>query len=86
MESCIKKSRFSEKFQFKELKCADGGHSINRDFTVLTCYKASGRKQFLAVQVHLTCFKLFNFNCMSICELRILCPKKLLLWAGIMNE
>ena len=29
-----KKSRFSVKFQFKESKCSDGGHSLNRDFTV----------------------------------------------------
>ena len=31
MEFLIKKSRF------KESKCADGGHSLNRDFTVLPC-------------------------------------------------
>ena len=34
MEFHIKKSRFSEKSRFKESKCADGGHSLNRDFTV----------------------------------------------------
>ena len=35
MEFLIKKSRFSVKSRFKESKCADGGHSLNRDFTVL---------------------------------------------------
>ena len=34
MKFHIKKSRFSEKSRFKESKCADGGHSLNRDFTV----------------------------------------------------
>ena len=34
MEFLIKKSRFSVKSWFKESKCADGGHSLNRDFTV----------------------------------------------------
>ena len=35
MEIHIKKSRFSEKSQFMESKCADGGHSLNRDFTAV---------------------------------------------------
>ena len=35
MEFLIKKSRFSVKSRFKESKCADVGHSLNRDFTVL---------------------------------------------------
>ena len=35
IEFLIKKSQFSEKSRFKESKCADGGHSLNRDFTVL---------------------------------------------------
>ena len=30
----IKKSQFSVKSRFKESKCADWGHSLNRDFTV----------------------------------------------------
>ena len=30
----IKMSRFSEKSRFKESKWADGGHSLNRYFTV----------------------------------------------------
>ena len=30
----IKKSRFSVKSRFKETKCADRGHWLNRDFTV----------------------------------------------------
>ena len=34
MKFLIKKSRFSEKSRFKECKWADGGHSLNRDFTV----------------------------------------------------
>ena len=34
MEFHIKKSRFRVKSRFKESKCADGGHSLNRDFTV----------------------------------------------------
>ena len=34
MEFHVKKSRFSVKSQFKESKCADRGHSLNRDFTV----------------------------------------------------
>ena len=34
MEFHIKKSRFSVKSKFKEWKGADGGHSLNRDFTV----------------------------------------------------
>ena len=32
----IKKSRFNVKSRFKESKCADEGHSLNWDFTVLT--------------------------------------------------
>ena len=35
MEFHIKKSRFRLNSQFKESKCADRGHSLNRDFTVL---------------------------------------------------
>ena len=35
MEFLIKKSQFSVKSRFKESKCADGGHSLNRDFTVI---------------------------------------------------
>ena len=31
----IKKSRFSVKSQFKEPKCVDWGHLLNRDFTVV---------------------------------------------------
>ena len=31
----IKKSRFSVKSRFKEPTCADRGHSLNRDFTVM---------------------------------------------------
>ena len=34
MEFHSKKSRLSIKPRFKESKCADGGHSLNRDFTV----------------------------------------------------
>ena len=34
MKFYIKKSQFSVKSQFKEPKCADKGHSLNRDFTV----------------------------------------------------
>ena len=34
MEFHMKKSRFSVKSRFKESKCADGGHLLNRDFTV----------------------------------------------------
>ena len=34
MEFHTKKSRFSVKSQFKEPKCAERGHSLNRDFTV----------------------------------------------------
>ena len=36
MKILIKKSRFSIKSQFKEWKGTDGGHSLNRDFTVLS--------------------------------------------------
>ena len=35
MKFLIKKSRCSLKSQFKEWKGADGGHSLNRDFTIL---------------------------------------------------
>ena len=35
IEFLIKKSRFSVKSRFKEWKGADGGHSLNRDFTVM---------------------------------------------------
>ena len=35
MEFHIKKSRFKVKSRFKESKCADVGHSLNQDFTVL---------------------------------------------------
>ena len=38
MKFYIKKSRFSVKSRFKELKGADGGHSLNRDFTVIVCW------------------------------------------------
>ena len=34
MKFLLKKSGFSIKFQLKEWKGADGGHSLNRDFTV----------------------------------------------------
>ena len=34
IEFHIKKSRFRVKSRFKESKCADKGHSLNRDFTV----------------------------------------------------
>ena len=34
MECHIKKSRFSVKPRCKESKWVDGGHSLNRDFTV----------------------------------------------------
>ena len=34
MEFHVKKSRCSVKYQFKESKCANGGQSLNRDFTV----------------------------------------------------
>ena len=34
IEFFIKKSRFRVKSRFKESKYADGGHSLNRDFTV----------------------------------------------------
>ena len=37
IEFLIKKSRFSVKSQFKESMCADGGHSLNGDFTVHSC-------------------------------------------------
>ena len=35
IEFLIKKSRFSVKSRFKVSKCADRGHSLNRDFTVM---------------------------------------------------
>ena len=35
MEFNTKKSRFSVKSRFKEPNCADRGHSLNRDFTVV---------------------------------------------------
>ena len=35
MEFDIKMSRFSVKSRFKESKCTDGGHSLNRDLTVV---------------------------------------------------
>ena len=35
MEFHFKKSQFIVKSQFKELKCADEGHSLNQDFTVI---------------------------------------------------
>ena len=38
MKFHIKKSRFSIKSQFKQSKCADKGHSLNRDFTVLNSF------------------------------------------------
>ena len=38
MKSLIKKSQFSEKSRFKESKYADGGYSLNRDFTVRVFY------------------------------------------------
>ena len=38
IEVLIKKSRYSVKSRFKESKCTDGGHSLNRDFTVLCTY------------------------------------------------
>ena len=34
MKFHIKKSQFRVKSRFKETKCADWGHSLNRDFTV----------------------------------------------------
>ena len=34
IEFNIKKSRFRVKSRFKESKCANEGHSLNRDFTV----------------------------------------------------
>ena len=34
MKFHFKKSQFSIKSRFKERKGADGGHSLNRDFTV----------------------------------------------------
>ena len=63
MEFLIKKSRFSEKSRFKESKCADGGHSLNRDFTVLyTIPHAKEEREERAASVcslsssmHLTC-------------------------------
>ena len=39
IEFHIKKSQFSLKSQFKGSKCADGGHSLNQDFTVYTQFK-----------------------------------------------
>ena len=36
MELPIKKSRFTAKSRFKESKCVEGGHSLNRASTVLT--------------------------------------------------
>ena len=36
MEIDFKKSGFCEKSQFKESKGVDGGHSLNRDFTVVS--------------------------------------------------
>ena len=39
MEFHIRKSQFSEKSRFKESNSADGGHSLNRDFTVHLVYK-----------------------------------------------
>ena len=38
MEFHIKKSQFSVMSQFMESKCADGVHSLNRDFTVFVLY------------------------------------------------
>ena len=37
MKFHITKTQFSAKSRFKEPKCADGGHSLNRDFTVFHC-------------------------------------------------
>ena len=36
MEICIKRSQFRVKSQFKLSKRPDGGHSLNRDFTVIS--------------------------------------------------
>ena len=36
MKFHFEKSRFSVKSRFKESKCADEGHSLNRDFTVFS--------------------------------------------------
>ena len=41
----IKKSRFNVKSRFKEWKGADGGHSLNRDFTVLWWTHRVGQKE-----------------------------------------
>ena len=37
MEYLIKKPRFSIMSRYKDSKCADGGRSLNRDFTVYIC-------------------------------------------------
>ena len=42
IEFLIKKSLFSVKSRFKVSKCADRGHSLNRDFTVLLSYLGHG--------------------------------------------
>ena len=68
MEFHIKNSRFSVKSRFKESECADGGHSLNRDFTVL---KVSGNvhKVSVPVFVHIGTLrerKHINFN--LVCE------------------
>ena len=41
VKSRCKESRFSVKTRFKEWKGADGGHSLNRDFTVFWTLKAN---------------------------------------------
>ena len=38
MEFYIKKSLFRVKCRFKKSECADGGHSLNRDFTVFVIF------------------------------------------------
>ena len=48
----IKKSRFSVKSRFKEPKCADRGHSLNRDFTVHISDKNSGRIKWCSAWIN----------------------------------
>ena len=57
MEFLIKKSRFSVKSQFKESKCADGGHSLNRDFTVRVDIVVKERHPYLQLFPCKTTFK-----------------------------
>ena len=64
MEFHIKKSRFREKSRFKESECADGGHSLNRDFTVhlSQCIAAEWLRMFSSCSFFLSFFEGGDFN------------------------